>query len=209
MREIGQIVYITHLMRRWLVGVSEGKSVLSGAGRSLSLPSMRRALIGSVLLLMACPSKPTAVDAGLPDAGPIEVVDAGPPAPVVLVPTITATFVDGGSGEIKTDGEVDQPKSLTIALPAGLSDFRLRVLDWRDQVVASDDELLSDGKTYLITFVEPLKTGRSYQVLIDAELGPVVTTEAGATVDDFELRFRVAGDVVPDPPAPGSKKRKR
>ena len=170
---------------------------------------MRRALVGSVLLLMACPPKSTeVVDAGSPDAGAVDVVDSGPPPPVVLVPTITAMLIDGGTGSVTADGETEQPKSLTIALPAGLNDFRLRVLDWRDQVVASDDELLSDGKTYVVTFVEPLKTGRNYQVLIDAELGPVVTTESGATVDDFELRFHVAGDVVIEA-APSAKKKPR
>lgn len=161
-------------------------------------------------MLMACPSKPGAVDAGPPDSGPeAELVDAGPPAPVVLAPTITAMLIDGGTAQIEADAEIDAVKSLTIALPAGLNDFRLRVLDWRDQVVASDDELLSDGTTYLVTFAEPLKTGRSYQLMIDAELGPVVTTETGATVDDFELRFRVSGEVVPEKAPSSAKRRKR
>ena len=106
--------------------------------------------------------------------------------------------------------EIDAATTLTVSLPIVLKDFRIRLLDWREQIVVSDDELLSDGKTYVITLPEPLKTGRGYTLTLDAELGPVVTDDSGGTWNDWELAFRIAGDVQPEPSAkkPGKKKKR-
>jgi hypothetical protein len=75
--------------------------------------------------------------------------------------------------------------------------------------VVSDDELLGDGKTYLITPSEPLKSGRNYTLKLDADLGLVITDETGGTWNDWELPFHMTGDVVPEPSAkkPGKKKK--
>jgi hypothetical protein len=166
------------------------------------------ALAAVGLVVCGCPEKRAEVidagavaevDAGL-DAG--EPFDAGPPPPATLDPVVTVGFADGGVGPLSANAEVDVPRTLTVAIPLKLKDFRLRLMDWRDQVVVSDDELLADGKTLLVTPAEPLKTGRSYTLVLDAELGPVVTDESGRTFNDWELGFRVAGEVQPDKPEP-------
>lgn len=165
--------------------------------------------------LFGCPSDKPAPDASaeLPDAAAqldaAVIVDAGPPAPTALEPTVIAAFADGGTSSIASQATIDPPASLTVSLPVKLKDFRVRVLDWRDQVVPSDDELMADGLTYLVTLTEPLKTGRSYTVVLDAELGPVVTSEAGATFNDWELAFRVSGEVQPDAPSRKSAPKKK
>ena len=169
---------------------------------------MRNWLLGLVAaaLFLGCPAK-TEIDAGVPfvDAA-VEVIDAGPPRPLVLEPTITISTGDAGVQTLVAETQIDPISALTISLPVALRDFRVRLLDWRDQIVASDDELMPDGRTYVITLSEPLKTGRSYRVVIDAELGPIVTTESGQEVDDWELKFRIAGDVVPDPSSKPSRR---
>jgi hypothetical protein len=80
---------------------------------------------------------------------------------------------------------MDSPKSLTIALPIKLRDFWIRLMNWREQVVASDDELLADGRAYLINLPEPLKTGRAYRLTLDAELGSIITDDSGRTWNEF------------------------
>ena len=58
----------------------------------------------------------------------------------------------------------------------------------------------------------PLKTGRGYNLVLDAELGPIVTDDSGGTWNDWELAFRIAGDVQPEPVAgkkPQPKKKKK
>lgn len=162
------------------------------------------------LLVSACPSRtePQVVDSGPePDAG-FGVVDAGPPLPVTLTPELSGGLSDGGVVAIVADTEIEPITSMTVALPMPLKDFRIRVLDWRDQVVVSDDELMADGKTYLVTFAEPLKTGHSYRVALDAELGPIVTAESGQEVDDWELKFKIAGEIVPEAPARPSRRKR-
>lgn len=150
------------------------------------------------------------IDAGAPevDAG-APLIDAGPPVPSSLEPTVVASYPDGGTVPVTAKAEVDPAISLTISLPIKLKDFRIRLLDFRDQIVVSDDELQADGRTYLIALPQPLKTGRTYSLVLDAELGPVVTDDSGGTWNDWELVFQVTGDVQPEPGAAKKKPRKR
>lgn len=169
---------------------------------------MRSTWLGLLLVLMACPAdvgKPViVVDAGVEvDAG--APVDAGPPPPSSLEPTVVASYADGGTAPVTARSEVDAATALTISLPIKLKDFRIRLLDYREQIVVSDDELMADGRTYVITLPAPLKAGRSYNLVLDAELGPIVTDDSGGTWNDWELAFRIAGDVQPEPVA-GKKK---
>lgn len=168
-------------------------------------------LVIAVFVFSACPERSTpdaAIenDTGALDAGP---TDAGPPMPLILEPTVTATARDAGIIELKSGGETDDVTSLTVSIPVKLKDFRIRLMDWRDQIVPSDDELMPDGKTYVITLSEPLKSGRGYSLKLDAELGPVVTDDSGGIWDDWELAFRISGDVQPEPGARSKKSKKR
>ena len=165
------------------------------------------------LLLTACPaelSRP-AIDAGVAmieiDAG--SPIDAGPPVPSSLEPTVVVAFPDGGSSPVTASSTIDAAIALTVSLPIKLKDFRIRLIDFREQVVASDDELMPDGRTYVIALPEPLKTGRGYTLVLDAELGPIVTDDSGGTWNDWELAFRIAGDVQPEPNAKKNLKRKK
>lgn len=177
---------------------------------------MRSSWLGLLLVLMACPAevaKPVIVDAGVVEVDAGQPVDAGPLPPSSLEPTVVALFADGGTVSVTPKSELDAAKALTISLPIKLKDFRIRLLDYREQIVVSDDELMADGRTYVITLPEPLKTGRGYNLVLDAELGPIVTDDSGGTWNDWELPFRIAGDVQPEPVAgkkkPQPKKKKK
>ncbi|MFO0600343.1 MAG: hypothetical protein U0228_33850 [Myxococcaceae bacterium] len=168
--------------------------------------------VGGLALFSGCPDKAAdaPIDAGTDAAGldvdagfDAGVIDAGP---AVLEPTVTATLADGGTIEVKANSEIEPTRKLTIGLGVKLKDFRLRLMDWRDQLVVSDDEVSTDGRTLTISLPESLKAGRSYSLVLDAELGPVVTAESGASFNDWDLAFRIAGEVEPEPAAPGKKK---
>lgn len=163
---------------------------------------------------MACPDRH--VETAVPDAG-IEAVDAGvtiedagPPVPTNLQPTVIATAPDGGTTAVTANLELaDAPNRLTVTLPVKLKDFRVRLIDWRDQVVVSDDELDAAGTTLTVALPEPLKTGRGYTLVLDGELAPIVTDELGRPFNDWELTFRIAGDVQPEPGAPKKAPKKK
>ncbi len=178
-----------------------------------------RRLLWCLLLLTGCPRavEPTVdagpevstVDAGPSDAGPA--IDAGRPAMQLEISLIQ---VDGGvvmapSGARQVETEAVSAIRLTATVD--LADARIRVIDWADRVVPSDDTATHDGGlSYDIAFLEPLKTGRSYQLLLDAQSGLSVTDVTGTTHDDVELLIQVRGDVVPEPGAkPKSKPKKR
>lgn len=176
---------------------------------------------GLVFGLAACPEKTGSpvvedasviVDAGVADAGPI---DAGPPAPQHLKLTIaSARLADGGvtSIELVNDAaEIDPLSGLELAIPIRLKDYRLRLLDWTDQVVPSDDsaEPGDAGITYRIELLQPLKTGRAYVLQLDSEFAPVVSDESGRTWEDIRLKLTVRGEVQPEPGKPPKKKKKK
>lgn len=176
----------------------------------------RAAVAVMVLVLSGCPAeKPVEVpDAAPPpviDAGVVEVVDAGPPAPLRLEFAVTAR-TDGGEAllTLSDETEIDSALGFTLTTPVRLKDYRVRLFDWNDQAVPSDDtaELADGGLTYRIELPEPLKTGRRYSLLVDAELAPEISDELGRTYDDVRLNLKVRGDIVPDKPAKKSKKKK-
>ncbi|MEW6430370.1 MAG: hypothetical protein AB1730_02575 [Myxococcota bacterium] len=177
------------------------------------------AAVLGVAVLSGCPAeKPPTVDAGLReiDAGVVaERVDAGPP-PLLRLEFIVTAKMDGGEAALEfVDGvaELDSTSGLALTTPVRLHDYRVRLFDWADQAVASDDtaELSDAGLAYRIELAEPLKTGRRYTLVVDAELAPEIGDEAGRHYDDVRLGLKVRGQLVPDPPPknkPGKKKKK-
>lgn len=164
-----------------------------------------------VLLLVGCPKPVEApIDAGAPevDAGFDAGVDAG-------LPPLSFTFeletVDAGTISGLDAGMIIDPlKAIVVSFPVPLDDVRLRVMDWNDAVVASDDESTTDGGlTYRIVFVAPLKTGRGYSLLIDAETGDTFRDARGAQYDEVRVPLRIGGEVQAEPGAPLKKKRKK
>jgi hypothetical protein len=164
------------------------------------------------LLLAGCPPRAPAVeDAGFAldasiggaDAAVAEVVDAGPPAPADLPMVVTAPLADGGV-EVVTQ-ELDPGSRLSVWIGTPLSDYRLRVFDDADRVVPSDDAAkdVDGGIDYQIVFLEPLKTGRTYRLTIESELG-----NALEGFKDAELLMRVRGQVQVEPKKPSTRKRR-
>jgi hypothetical protein len=169
----------------------------------------------SLLLLAGCPKPPEPVpDAGLrrePDAGvDAGVADAGREP---LRFSITFDTVDAGSFTVDgldAGAELPQVRALALSFPAPLDDLRVRVMDWTDAVVASDDEASADGGfVYRVVFLAPLKTGRGYALLLDAETGDTFRDAQGAEYAEVRLPFRIAGDVQPEPGQPAKKSKKK
>jgi hypothetical protein len=168
-----------------------------------------------VVFLSACPSNqvpevPSVLDAGA-DAGGAP-VDAGPPA---LTFRLAVSFVDGGHLDVDLGDAgvlaLESANSLELTSPIPLLGARVRLLDWTDAVVAGDDELeVSDaGFRYRIQPLQPLKSGRGYSVLVDAESTDQFTDAYGRSHDELRVPLRIAGEVQPEPGQTTSKKKRK
>jgi hypothetical protein len=173
------------------------------------------------LALAACPkpSEPTAVvDAGAPapvfDAG----VDAGaaPPVAVELALTARGIFPDGGSTPIDfqpgTRPLVDPLVELELTVRPQLKNYRVRLFDDADKVVESDDEAddpVADQLSYRIKLQAPLKTGRHYALVLDAQTGEAIVDRAGLKHPDQRFELQVSGEKERPAGAKAPKKKKR
>jgi hypothetical protein len=130
-----------------------------------------------------------AVDAGVPDAGPAE-----------LAFNVHVAFADGGEGELPVEPgsrpAIDPPVSLELNASAVLRNYRVRLFDEGDRVVPSDDqaEQADGGTRYRIRFVDPLKPGRRYALVIDAQSGQAFSDAFGREHPDVRVGFVTSGE---------------
>jgi len=173
-----------------------------------------RAVLIGALVWLGCPTPAgapnAAVDAGPAQLQPIDagVLDAGP---AQLQFSLTSTLVDGGTAVVDVaEGHalLEPSAALELKLPSPLVDARVRVMDWNDAVVESDDQ--ATGLSYRIGLLQPLKSGRRYALLIDAETQDTFSDAAGRHFDEVRIELLVTGEVQPEPgQKPKSKKSKR
>src|SRR5690606_8975499 len=159
---------------------SQARQVWRHLQRSASMSRVSRlsraaALLGLCLLgLPGCPDK-------TPPPPPEPVVEAPPPEPDPLAFLVVAELTDGTTQPVPTDvpdaPELPSMAGLSLSTNHGLSNHRIRVFDATDRVVPSDDETEAPppggGIVYRVRFVEPLKAGERYTLVIDAETGDV------------------------------------
>jgi hypothetical protein len=165
-------------------------------------------------LLTGCPDKTSEA----PDSGPTTataVPDAGPQA---VVFTLQYQSPDGGMALIPLALEekplVESTSDLELRSTLKLRNYRIRLMDEADRAMVSDDSATEsdDGLVYRIHLPQPLKTGYSYTLVVDAQTGSAFQDSLGRDVDDLRAAFQIAGDKEkpkpPPPPAKGGKKRK-
>ncbi len=155
-------------------------------------------------------------DAGQPtatDGGAVVEADGGVSVAkhAVLLVEVNA-ISDGGLSAVAFDenntAQVEVLRGLNVN-SVGLRDYRIRVIDWVDQVVSSDDTAteVDGGLVYLMNFTQPLKAGRTYTLTIEAQSGTQFTDVQGAPHDDVRYTLKVRGDVEPEPGKPAKKKK--
>lgn len=157
-------------------------------------------------LVAGCPASrndrepDAAVDAGPVDAG----FDAGQPE---LRWSLRVRIADGGQWlglDVPDSGaaiELEPASALELVGTAPLRDFRLRLFDWRDAVVVSDETIAVDdaGTRWLVEPARALASGRSYTIRLEAQRGDAVVDELGRSWPDWELPLRVLGELEPEP----------
>jgi hypothetical protein len=192
-------------------------------------PRARATLLGLLLALAACPRPPPppdpdagasaagldgGADAGVADAG----VDAGPASdPDAGVPYQVHLWIgtDGGLEEARLPlgaaAQVEPTSRLVLEVWPRPEDARVRLFDAADQVLDSDDSAsaLDGGWRYQLTLPDPLKGGRTYTLVLDAEQGPGLVDARGRPLDDLRLGLQVRGEPGPDPASSPKGKKKR
>lgn len=156
-------------------------------------------------ILTGCPERPktSAPDAGadagvaqapLPDlkfAVRYEAPDAG----MLAIP------FEPGSRPV-----IDPTQKLEVSANLGLKNYRIRLFDEADRAVISDDEALDTPTLdYRIQLPAPLKTGRKYTLLVDAQTGDTFTDSAGRPHPDQRIELQISGEKEKDKPATAAK----
>ena len=178
----------------------------------------RLGLLVSVLMLAGCPEEKPSVDAGrlILDAGAAEVdagiPDAGPTVPTELTFAIDFVGLDGGVSSVLSTAaaaQIDSARSIFILFPTPLKDYRVRMFDGAEQVLASDEEARAEdgGMSYRIVLAAPLKPGRAYSFSVEAELGHEITDFSGRGYRDVRVGLKVRGEPEAEPKKKAGKKR--
>jgi hypothetical protein len=142
------------------------------------------------------------------DAGSVPAADAGLAFQVLLW-----TSLDGGGLTPVALGvrsaPIDPVSRLVVEVRPAPADARLRLLDGSDQVVESNDVLAAfdGGLRYELGLLEPLRPGRSYTLLLDAELAAGLEDARGRPLEDVRLGLLVRGE-SPSVPAPAKRPRR-
>jgi hypothetical protein len=162
------------------------------------------------VVVWGCPRAELSFDAGF-DAGPV-VVDAGP-ASVPELSIVGWVSVDGGAEVLlPVDGGVfegGRPTALRFIVTPQLVDWRLRLFDFSDRVVASDDEIerIDGGFEYRLRPLEPLASGRTYSFTLESQSGAALTDGNGTQFDDARHAFSTSGTPEPEPKQPRRRRR--
>lgn len=162
---------------------------------------------------------------GCPDKTPQAPVDGGSTsatatpdaAPEAVAFTLQYQAPDAGLALIPLSLEekplVEPTSDLELRSTLPLRNYRVRLMDEADRAMVSDDSVTEsdDGLVYRIHLPQPLKTGYSYTLVVDAQTGTAFQDSRGRDVDDLRAAFQIAGDKEkpkpPAPPAKGGKKR--
>ena len=174
------------------------------SARIVGIRAFRSAFGVAVLLVIsACPKTETA-DAGREewaDAASEFTGDSGAAVDAGATPLKFSFQFRQADGGVTVVSEPFRPQDFDslvgfeVSADGPAADIRIRVIDWADRVVASDDSQSLDGGlfNYSATFVEPLRTGRRYQLLIDSQSG------TDAEFEDLELPIQIRGEIAPEP----------
>ncbi|MCY1041714.1 hypothetical protein OV208_10350 [Corallococcus sp. bb12-1] len=164
-------------------------------------------------LLTGCPDKtPQApLDGGV--TGTSATPDA---APAAVSFTLQYQAPDAGLALIPLAMEekplVEQTSDLELRSTLPLKNYRVRLMDEADRAMISDDSVTEadTGLIYRIHLPQPLKTGYSYTLVVDAQTGTAFQDSLGRDVEDLRAAFQIAGDKEkPRPPPPPAKKKRK
>ncbi len=169
-------------------------------------------------MLTACPAPTPTVDSGpAPDSG-LGLVDAGPAVDAGAVSRalpldLVADRADGGQASLQVTADLvdlDPTNRLELTIGAHLVDYRIRLLDWRDEVPVSDDlaTRTDAGISYRLVLAAPLKAGRTYTLVVDPAVGADLLDDRGRAFDEVRVGLRVSGEIEA-PPGKPSRKTKR
>jgi len=134
---------------------------------------------------------------------------------------LTVEAVDGGRTTLTLNGlgldagasEIEPTRLLELRLSPRPQSPRIRLFDWTEQIVESNDTGLSSGDdpifVYRIEALEPLQAGRTYILTVDSELGGRLLDASGSPLEEVRMPLRVVGDLKADSPSRSGPSRRR
>jgi hypothetical protein len=92
--------------------------------------------------------------------------------------------------------EIEPLQALEVRVSLPLDNYRVRVLDWNQNVVPSDDTASQSdaGLAYRIGLLRGLAPGRRYELLVDPQFGPRIEARGGGAFDDWRIALAVKGE---------------
>jgi hypothetical protein len=120
---------------------------------------------------------------------------------------LTVVGADGGRTVLGDSGDggalvVEPTRVLEVRLTPRPTAPRIRLFDWTEQIVESNDTGLGSATdaayAYRIELLEPLQPGRTYVLTVDSELGPRLFDTSGSPLGDVRLSLKVAGEPKAD-----------
>ncbi len=174
----------------------------------------RAASLLALLLPIACSRSPNQT-APAADATVVEARDGGTRA-AGLELSVRERLLDGGVGQIQLQlnerTPIEPTQQLEISTNMPLQNYRIRVFDEADRAMVSDDVAESSEQRldYRISFLEPLKSGHRYTLVLDAESGARFSDEQGTPQLERRMELQVVGPrEKPAPKKQVVKKRRR
>lgn len=118
---------------------------------------------------------------------------------------LTVEAVDGGRTTLTLTGlgldagasEIEPTRLLELRLSPRPQSPRIRLFDWTEQIVESNDTGLSSDDdpiyAYRIEALEPLHAGRTYILTVDSELGGRLLDASGSPLEEVRIPLKVVG----------------
>ena len=134
---------------------------------------------------------------------------------------LTVEAVDGGRTTLTLNGlgldagasEIEPARLLELRLSPRPQSPRIRLFDWTEQIVESNDTDRSSGDdpiyAYRIEALEPLRAGRTYTLTVDSELGGRLLDASGSPLEEVRMPLKVVGGLKADSPSRSGPSRRR
>lgn len=160
-------------------------------------------------------------EAGAAAAADASIPSSSPSSARGIDVELTVEAIDGGRTTLTLAGlgldagafEIEPARRIELRLSPRPQNPRIRLFDWTEQIVESNDTGLSSGDdpiyAYRIEALEPLQAGRTYVLTVDSELNRRLLDASGSPLEEVRMSLKVVGGLKADSPSRSGPSRRR